>query len=366
MPDRSRPALAHRDAAPVRVHVRQFGWEREEARSASVRSYLEEALAPATRKTYATAVEQYKNHAESRGWNPDAEINAERAEEYLAAIADRGKLATGSIKIHRAALGNYHVARWLSPNPFASDRVSLLINGIANAKSELERSRRAAKRRSDGVTMNMIRQLAAKFEHGTHEQLLAVGACALACGGGLRPSEFLGSAAYPERRLQLAQVSFFADPAATLLLTPALAASSSPASLHNPDHVSIALHISKTNQRRGAEFVHIAAPEAVMAIWRWACVRGNVAGCFLQRSGYVPLRATTLLNFARTQLLALGHALFLTGKCFRIGATSTLNSAGASSHSLSVLGRWRTGTMWTRYADPASHKNRALDVSRRM
>ena len=98
-----------------------YGGMREAAaRSASVNSYIREAIAPSTRRTYSQAVENYRTYCEESGWLPDDPVTESRAEEWLAALADGGRLMVSTSRTDKAALGTWHEERSTLPNPLQS------------------------------------------------------------------------------------------------------------------------------------------------------------------------------------------------------------------------------------------------------
>lgn len=336
-------------------------------RSASVQHYIRAAIAPSTRSTYATAQQNYRDYCKGRRWDPQAAVTEERAEEWLAALADSGRHAASTIRTYKAALSTLHEETSSSPNPVATERVKRLMAGIENDKAAREAARRRLKPKSDGVTMNMVRRMAETQQAGTEKEIMMIGAAALAAAGGFRPGEVFNSTS-ARRALTTEQVQFFAR-----------AGDAKPiADVHRqepgfvPDHCTVELYISKTNQRGAREEVHIAAPAAVRAIWAWRqkryrdeenAARGDE---FFRRAGYKPLALSALLGYLRCKLRQLDFGeLHLTGKCFRIGAASTLAAAGVETADLRDLGRWRTN-MWRTYADGPARKARALIANRLM
>jgi hypothetical protein len=138
-----------------------------------------------------------------------------------------------------------------------------------------------------------------------------------------------------------------------------------------PDHCQLTLHISKTNQRRGPQIIQISSPVAVMALWQWRHLRGvdyTHGRLLFQLGGGAVVRLTELLAHLQHTLRPLGYTgIFLTGKCFRIGLASYLNTCGASPADISVAGHWSTrSTTYVNYADNKSHSHRAREINRRM
>ena len=217
----------------------------------------------------------------------------------------------------------------------------------------------------------MILQMYVRASSWCDRELMCFAAAAVACAGGLRPSELLGGTAahLRERALRVNQLVFYADRDGTVVLPTATCVGATFASIM-PDHCVVTLHVSKTNQMHHRQPIEIAAPTVVRALWWWRHARGAAddACCLFQLTGFAPLRTASLISHVQSELRSLGHTgLTLTGKCFRIGLASTLGAVGASPADISVAGHWSTrGNTWAQYADPASHRRRARELNRQM
>ena len=273
-----------------------------------------------------------------------------------------------TIRTYKAALSTYHEEHSSAVNPLKSDRISRLIAGIENAKAETEAKKRRDHPKTEGVTMDMIRALVNKFSRSHDRHVMLLGAAALATAAALRPSEVLGSAR-SNRALKVDQVRFYATAGSTRPITAFIPLEGDA----QPDHVSVTLRVSKTNQRHADEQVQVAAPAAVRALWAWRMRRHSPdqdslhGDEFFRLPGYPPPAVSRVLGFVKTGLVAVGFGkLQLTGKCFRIGGTSSLAALGAPEQDICALGRWKSPRMWRTYADPSSHKARAVESSRRM
>lgn len=326
--------------------------------------YLERAIAPSTRRTYDTAIANWRAYCEDRRWDPDGAVTNLHAEEWLASLADRGRLKASTIRIYKAALSTWHEENSTGPNPLQSGRISRLVAGIEASAAEREARARLARPKSAGVTMDMIRRLSSHLSRGTAREMMMLGAAALATAAALRPSELLGSTG-EARALTVDQLRFF-DAQGTPILSFSTGA---PA----PAHCTITLRISKTNQRRRPEHIHVSAAVAVRAAWAWRLARhpdsqnGRYGSELFRLPSARPLRTSALVGFTRLALHKLGWPnLHLTGKCFRIGGTSTLAASGASDDAMRRLGRWRTNVWSTTYADEEAHKTRDLNARKEM
>lgn len=337
-------------------------------RSASVAGYLRMGIAPATRRTYTPAVEHYRQYCESRDWDPEGPITSFTAEEWLAALADGGRLMFSTICTYKAALSTHHEERSTAPNPFSSGRISRLLTGIEADKAPREATARRAKPKSDGFTLGMLKPIIAHYHTPSAKEVLFLGAAALLLAGGARPGEVLPAANRPQ--LLAEQLLFFAKAGDRSPIT-------NPADLPSgsyPDHCILSLRGSKTNRQQRVEDQPIAQPDAVRALWRWRLRRhadsrnAELGAELFKLPGQGPLRIANLLAFLSLSLRATGQGdPHLTGKCFRIGATSQLAAAGAGVGDLRALGRWsQTSQVWQTYADPRSRQVRAREVNRRM
>ena len=343
--------------------------------SRSVQYYLEQSVAASTQSSYDTGVRSYQQYCEQRAWCPDDLVTTAKAEEWIAALADHNRVAASTIRVYRSALSTWHEQRTAAtshPNPVQHPRISRIIAGIERAQAPAAAARIAAQPKTEGVTVAMIEQLASYIKHAdtSDRARMMLAAAALATCAALRPSELLGSAQHPTRAITLDQLVFYRDAEGRQRI-PASCCYAEQYGATVPDHAQLTLHISKSNQRGAPQCCQVAAPTAVAALWEWCHRRGSdrTHGAQLFRlPGYKPLAHTKLVRFVQAILRALGHtSLRLTGKCFRVGAASTLSRSGADAADIAVLGRWApNSSVWRRYADPASNAERAREVNRKL
>jgi hypothetical protein len=352
------------------------------------------SIAPGTRASYETGVKRWKAYCRFRHWDPQGEITTAHAEEWLAAMADEGKVNVASMKAYRSALSAYHIERTPAAaatvlgkpvNPLGHPRIERLLAGIERDQAERRQTQRArVKEKTEGVTMDMILKLIERFKNGTDNELMNTAAASLGVATALRPSEILGSAKHRDRTLRVSQLQFFADPEGLHTMAPVPIPGSGVAaerqqanSSPEPDHCVLTLLISKTNQRRTAKPRYIGIPAVVGSLWRWACRRSHHDNAtpippsneLFKRAGYKPLRTKSLLSFLTQHLPELGFPEMenLTGKTFRIGGASTLAALGAPAEDIRALGGWAPSSdMWKQYASAASQRQRALFTQRNL
>ena len=342
------------------------------AMSGNTLLYMRHAISSSTRKGYDVAMRRYEEYRLSQGAAHEPAITATHAANWLISMADAGELSSSTIKHYRSALSTFYTqtqsfASRPEPNPLEHPGFAHLIRGIVNRSADREHAQRVAHPKSTGVTMAMIEQLASVWSGGTPMERMLLAAAALATCGCHRPSEVLGSSAHRERRLRLGQIVFYADEQSTVPISSEHAT----AATSMPDHCCVTLHVSKTNQQRRTQAVYIAAPTAVSALWTWMRYRHTLAladDTIFQQQHAAPLSSTTLISFVTTALSHLGHrGLHLTGKCFRIGGTSSLHEAGVGPTDLSRSARWTDGSAMHRtYTMPESAARRAIEINRGM
>jgi hypothetical protein len=336
----------------------------------SARRYIRSATVANTRRKYASAVKLYNSYFTGRPNDPHGRITLEHALQWLSSLADGRQHATNTISAYKSALStefmNSTDALTMS-NPLEDALITQLMKGITNENAIFDLQRRASIKRSDAVTMSMVVQLNSIWSQSTHNDIMMLAAVSISVCGGLRPSELLGSNDNRTRRLTLDQLVFFSDNKSRNRIN--IHSGSSPQNV--PDHCVLSLHISKTVQHGTPPPTVIGHVLAVTALWRWAIYRymiGAVGHDDIFTFGNIALKSSTLVYCTQRALRSLGHDdIHLTGKCFRIGAASTLAAQGIDSNDISISGRWSTdGTMWIRYATSISLRQRALEVNRNM
>jgi hypothetical protein len=337
-------------------------------RTASVQHYLQQSLSESTRQSYASALKRYQDYCLFRGWNPDRLPSLFEAEEFLAAMADMNEISSNSIHVYKAGLAwHYSMKSADTNNPFDHVRIKRLLKGVEKMKAKSEQEKRLARPRTESITMDTIRTLRDRLSDSHDDKTsLMLAAASLCAASACRPGEILGSDAHRDRTITMQQVRFYETATAT---TPINIPNEVDEQKTTPHHLTLTLNISKTNQLRKREEIHISSPVAVALNWRWLIHRQSVPHTgqeLFRRDGYVPLRMKQLLSYLTHSLRTPHHTPFLTGKCFRIGGASTLAGAGASEEEISQLGRWRSRGMWRTYADYNAIKQRAIRTNRNM
>jgi hypothetical protein len=329
---------------------------------------MQESLSESTRASYASALKRYQDYCLFRGWDPDRLPGLFEAEEFLAAMADMNEISSNSIQVYKAGLAwHYSMQSTNKNNPFDHVRIKRLMKGVEKMKAKAEQQKRLARPITESITMDTIRMLRDRFSFPHDDKTsLMLAAASLCAASACRPGELLGSDAHRDRSITLQQVKFYQTETAT---TPIKIPNELDERQTMPHHLTITLHISKTNQYRKREEIHISSPVAVELNWRWMIRRHHVLHTgqeLFRRTGYVPLRMKQLLSYLTHSLRTSHHTPFLTGKCFRIGGTSQLAGRGATIEEISQLGRWRSKNTWRNYADYNAIKQRAIRTNRNM
>lgn len=330
-------------------------------------AYIHGSVAPSTRQSYDTAVQSFRDYCSERGWLPDAPITTDHALEWLAALADRGRLCANSIRAYKSALRTQAAEERrpgdASPNPLDDELVGRLLTGITNAKAEREQQARRAKR-PDPLPFQLVQKLRDAHDAQQPRSCMLYAALSLAVAGGFRPSELFGSSRYPERALQAEQVVFYADVSGDVPIP-----SSEPAQGRQPLCCIVSLRIAKNDPRRRGRNKLISAPTAVLALWQWMRLSGLQGSAVLFQRDGVRLTGGALAGHARRSLARIGHSqLHITPKSFRRGGASTLAAAGVTADDIAKLG-WAPGSrVWeSHYAnDPQVQRARAFAISRQM
>lgn len=342
-----------------------IGIRQADERSASVKAYLQAAIAPSTRITYAAAFTSWTQFCTKRNIAPEDPITELIAEEWISALADHGRITAATIRTYKAAMGTYHTEHSTLPNPFQTARMHRIITGIENEKAPREAARRRAQPKSDGFTQQHLSIVSERCMQGTQQEIMMAAAAAFMYGAALRPNEAVGSSS--KEPIRMDQIEFFAGRESRSAMPIPSSARSNDRLV--PHHIVVELHGSKTNQQHREEKVVIIGALAVQMVWRWYRIRHERA--LSSAPGTAPdpwlfslpskgrLTGHTLLSFLH--IVAREHSLspHWTPKCFRIGATSDAHAAGINSEGLRHIGRWRANT-WQTYADPQSAVDRAI------
>lgn len=184
--------------------------------------------------------------------------------------------------------------------------------------------------------------------------------------GLLRPSELLGISQYPDRALRRNQIGFYDS-----TNEEEINRQTNNLNENNlPQHIRINLEISKTDQIRKGKDVIIAAPLAIKAIWNWCCIRDKY---FSTTDELFKLPNGKRL-FTRQLLLHLRYCfkkigfpnIYISGKCFRRGGTSSLITAGISTNDITPMGHWTSNNSQKCYISKQAKWNRMIQVSKQM
>lgn len=314
------------------------------------------AIAPTTRKTYSSAIKSFKQWRLDRGALPDSPATAQEACTWIAKLADSG-LRSSSLSVYKSALHTLFEEESHPDgdqrNPLDSRQLKRVLTGIANAQIE----RRPRHAPSAPLMFSTLRLL--PFSDNNPRDIMLLAAAALGVAATLRPSELLGSRDYPERRLTVAQLTFFSDAGRTQIHPPN----------GSPQH--LALHLFRTKTHKKGETKHVTAPFAIAAVWKWLSIHPSLdspASTLFALKGRKPLSTHALVKVLQRRHREAGFGdVRFTGKCFRRGGSSTLAAQGIDAADIASLGWAPNSPMWKIYAnDPAVILHRALAIAGRM
>ena len=251
-------------------------------------------------------------------------------------------------------------------NPWDSERIRRLLEGIAKAKQPGEADHRVLHPPSFALTPAVIKKLAHLYLSPHPLTVMHYASITLGSFAMLRPGEMLGSPSRPP--LLLKNILFYATAgctAPTVLLPLGV-----DISIYDvPDRYTITLGITKADRTASNLPSIVCAPLAVSALWKWMHIRRRSAtpdDRLFEFAG-TPLRTRALCDIIEQSLRRIGYVdPHVTGKTFRRGGASHLVSSGASTASIMALGRWKSHTMHERYADASSKEERRVNASRGM
>lgn len=247
-------------------------------------------------------------------------------------------------------------------------KIARALTGIARDRAELEQQRRAAAPRTAPLSYDTVLALRAVYSDAIPRERAHFAIIALAVAAASRISELLGSHVYPERALRARQVRFFADQAGLRPVPVTRAASALPA----PDHLTVELLVSKTDQfREGAEKI-VSARSAVEAMWSLCCATETHGDppLFVNANG-TPITANAVVSEVRKRLTRIGRADLartFTSHGLRKGGASTVSAMGYSDADIARLGWAEHSTVGrTIYArDPRVQRARAHAINAQM
>jgi integrase len=328
-------------------------------------SYLKDAIAPSTRKTYQIGIAAFRQWRSARGTPPDALPTTDEIGGWLADAADSGGLSASTLRVYASAVSTwYEETRHpdsREANPASDPLVSRLLKGIQ--RHEVTRAHLQGRNRSDAVKpADLLLPTLLKFRFGDspRDGMMRAAAC-LAVGGGLRPSELLGSKDYPERALRREQIAFFAGAAGERLLGPPTVGEAPGG--EEPTVLQLTLLVTKTSQMSGVVKL-IAAPTVVDAVWRWfrRATARSPSDLLFQAEDGTPLTTHALVKDMERRHAAAGLGLVhYTGKSWRRGGAGTLAALGYDEVDIAALG-WSVGSrQWETYSnDPQVRRQRAI------
>ena len=336
---------------------------------------MQHALADSTRRSYEAARRRYRDYCLAHALSPlPSHITPVTASCWLADLGAAGELSSATLHVYCSSLSTWFLEATLSdaPNPLMSTAVQRVLKGIDRHHRAAEMQARADKPTTIELTPSLLRRLedVARPDGCGPDDFMRWAAALTGTYGFLRPSEFLGSHQHRSRALRVDQVRFFATATSPLpcsLLPPGASVDS----YAFPDHFTLALEVTKADQKATNEPVPVAAAPAVRALWRWMHMRRDLgladsSPVFCLPSG-APLACTALTRSVTSWLTQLGVvAPVVKGRTFRRGGASALMASGAAQSDVAAAGRWRTQRMAEVYSNDASKRARRLEMSRRM
>jgi hypothetical protein len=327
-------------------------------------SYLRQAIAPTTRKTYEVGIAAFRQWRREKGALPDALPTTNEIGCWLADAADRGGQSASTLRVYASA-----VSTWFQetrhpdsrePNPASDPSISRLLKGIQREEVRRAQEQPLAASAAKPADLLFPTLLKFRFDDSPRDGMLRAAAC-LAVGGGLRPSELLGSKDHPDRALRCDQVAFFGGAAGDRRISLPEPGEAGPAD--QPTVLQLTLRTTKTSQM-GAVVKLIAAPTVVDAVWQW--IRRTAArspsDLIFQLDGKSPLSTFALVKDMERRHAAAGLGpVTFTGKSWRRGGAGTLAALGYDEAEIAALG-WAVGSQqWERYSnDPQVRRQRAI------
>lgn len=320
---------------------------------------MQQAIAPSTRAAYDTALKNYVQWRKAQHLSADIRGSTPREVcEWLTQLAVTQGRNSNTIALYRHALktciSEHHSVTASSDHVSPCDHFTVLrvLKGIQRRASVPESLHRLANSATP-ITADMVRRIHAAGLINTLADQRSFAALTLGVSGFMRPGEFLGS-----RVLTWGQLTFYAKDG-TQAVSPS----------HTPDHLTLMLPITKTDQMGRGRTIHIATPIAVSAAWEWYHHRPtdstSHSPLFLNAAG-LTLSLGRLLGTVRDWLTRVGYTqLNVQGRSFRRGGASGMAAAGESAATIQRAGRWRSDAA-TLYIGKKEEERRAIEASRRL
>ena len=340
--------------------------------SEAVIKLLYKSITPGTVKTYKQAVKKYKLFCTARGWS-DAlcDVSVGSAAEWLASLINSHRLTANTIRTHATALSTMRQLEApgaAGPNPMRSDTIVRLLNAADMVLVEVAKTVRLERLPEEVLTPQLLETARVPLLHGTERSVgqrkVMWAAANLALHGLLRPNEFVGSAAHPDRALQAEQITFKRGQgkATSVVVYPA------PREPCTADRLLLALGPTKADPLGKNPPKVIANPVAVQAVWDWMCMRlelGEASSLLFQAPDERPLTAKLLCRVLAECVFTGSGGLFrprFVGRSFRRGGASSMMLGGASIPDITGMGTWKTPGMVNVYANEQSREERAVAV----
>ena len=307
---------------------------------ATLQQFLEEGLAPSTRKVYQAGLNRYLAFTGAFHLSPEP-LTTEKVTLFVAFLGAEG-LSVSNIQSYLAALRhNKLLSDPHGSNPsFHLSHMTLLLRGIK--RHQANRGPRITRL---PITASIMRRIKSTLSSGSrvYSNLLIWAACFVGLFGFLRCGEFLvpdGAEFNPQLHLSLADVSV--DTSAPFWT------------------ISLLIKVSKTDQFRRGTSITIGSTNsdlcAVAALLDYLTVRGPAAGPLFCSEKGEPLRRRQFTASVQGALSASGlNGSLFNGHSFRIGAATTASIAGVPESTIKLLGRWES-SVYQSYIRPSQNE----------
>lgn len=333
--------------------------------SAAAQQFMRGALAPSTRSSYQTALNNYMRWRGSHHLNSILQDTTPHdVSEWLTHLALHQRRSSTTIDVYRAALRTMLIEEQglsgavntgteaASCNPCDHVTVMRVLKGIKRKGARTESMQRA-EQSATPLTVAMIRSIYAAGVVTTLSDQRSFAALTLGVCAFLRPGEFVG-----KQPITWSQLMFYREDGTQTLVG-------------TPDYFTLRLHTSKTDQMGRGRVIHVATAVSVQAMWVWYQSRpltsSPLTPVFLNVAG-VCLSLPRLLATISVWLCRAGYpspALRIRGRSFRRGGASSMAAAGESAATIQRAGRWASDAA-TLYIGHQAAVTRTIEASRRL
>ena len=291
-----------------------------------MKAYLEEALAPSSRRTYRQAWSKFETFMTNHLHRPPLPAKVKHVALYTTHLREFG-LRSNTIRAHLSAIAYHHKIRHF-PNPTDSFVISKLL--LSFAKNDSNPKIRLP------IQAALLHQILAhipKLPISTYEKHLFRALFNTMYHAALRVSEVTQSHSH-SHNLHLKHI--------TITETPTLACTIKFSSFKHSNKGSTSIKIEASPGKY--------CP--VRALQKYLTQRGTHSGALFIHENRDPLSRLTISDTLNS-ILTLLHKdpLKYNTHSFRIGKTSDLAQSGASNAQIALVGRWKSAA-YTAYIKP--------------